>query len=390
MGAASGPAMSRAHATGPAPPQALFRTQGDALVVQMPGSGVDPSWLARPLEELGLGAGGAVRAVRVESPPEWRWGTVDAAFLARVLQGLGRPREDILVQGLPQDLQKLLALARTRSPAGGDIAGSPIPGLFARVGALATERAGSFRQFVNLLGQVVLLLPRFSAGRARVRAAEMWEVVAESSSRALLIVGIVNLLMGAIIAFVGAVQLKPFDAGIYVANLVGVASVRELTPILTAIVLAGRTGASFAARIATMQGNEEIDALTTLGVSPIEFLVLPRVVALSLLMPLLYVYGCALAMLGGLLVAVPFLDMSAVSYAVQTQQAIGGAQFAIGGLKALVFGALVALIGCHFGLRAERSAAGVGVATTGAVVASIVAIIAVDAVFAVCTNALGV
>jgi phospholipid/cholesterol/gamma-HCH transport system permease protein len=381
--------MSRTLATGP-PPQALFRTQEDALVVQMPGSGVDPSWLARPLDDLGLPRGEAVHAVRVESPPEWRWGTVDAAFLARVLEGLGgRPREDILVQGLPQDLQKLLALARTRSPAAEDRAG-PTPGLFARVGALATARAGSLRQFVNMLGQVVLLLPRFSAGRARVRAAEMLEVLAESSSRALLIVGIVNLLMGAIIAFVGAVQLKPFDAGIYVANLVGVASARELTPILTAIVLAGRTGASFAARIATMQGNEEIDALTTLGVSPVEFLVLPRVVALSLLMPLLYVYGCALALLGGLLVAVPFLDMSAVIYTVQTQQAIGGAQFAIGGLKALVFGALVALIGCHFGLRAERSAAGVGVATTGAVVASIVAIIAVDAVFAVCTNALGV
>jgi phospholipid/cholesterol/gamma-HCH transport system permease protein len=367
----------------------LFLTQGDALVVQMPGSGVDPSWLARPFDDLGLPRDGAVRTVRVESPPEWRWGTVDAAFLARVLQGLGRPRGHILVQGLPEDLRKLLALARTRSPAGEDRAGT-IPGLFARVGALAKERAGSLRQFVNLLGQVVLLLPRFSAGRARVRAAEMLEVLAESSSRALLIVGIVNVLMGAIIAFVGAVQLKPFDAGIYVANLVGVASVRELTPILTAIVLAGRTGASFAARIATMQGNEEIDALTTLGVSPIEFLVLPRVVALSLLMPLLYVYGCALALLGGLFVAVPFLDISAVIYTVQTQQAIGGAQFAIGGLKALVFGALVALIGCHFGLRAERSAAGVGVATTGAVVASIVAIIAVDAVFAVCTNALGV
>jgi phospholipid/cholesterol/gamma-HCH transport system permease protein len=205
-----------------------------------------------------------------------------------------------------------------------------------------------------------------------------------------LIVGVVNLLMGAILAFVGAVQLKPFDAGIYVANLVGIASARELTPILTAIVLAGRTGASFAARIATMQGNEEIDALTTLGVSPVEFLVLPRVVALALLMPLLYVYGCALALVGGLSVAVPFLDTSAVLYIIQTQHAIAWTEFAIGGLKALVFGALVALIGCHFGLRAERSAAGVGAATTGAVVASIVTIIAMDAVFAVCTNALGV
>jgi len=234
----------------------------------------------------------------------------------------------------------------------------------------------------------VLLLPRFIAGRARIRRREMLDVLAESSSRALLIVGVINILMGNILAFVGAVQLKPFGAGIYVANLVGIASARELTPILTAIVLAGRTGASFAAQIATMQGNEEIDALTTLGVSPVEFLVLPRAVALSLLMPLLYVYGCALALLGGLCVAVPFLDMASATYIAQTQHAIGAAQFAIGSLKAFVFGALVALLGCYYGLRADRSAAGVGVATTSAVVSSIVGIIALDAVFAVCTNAL--
>jgi phospholipid/cholesterol/gamma-HCH transport system permease protein len=380
--------MSRTHATGPLS-QALIRMHEGALVVQMPGSGIDPSWLARPLDDLGLPGGGAVRAVRVESPPEWRWGTADAAFLARVLQGIGRAQEEIPVEGLPPDLQKLIALARA-GPSTGDRT-APTPAAFVtRVGALAIERARGVVRFVNLLGRFVLLLPRFGAGRARVRGVDMLEVLAESSSRALLIVGVVNFLMGAILAFVGAVELKPFGAGIYVANLVGVASARELTPILTAIVLAGRTGASFAARIATMQGNEEIDALTTLGVSPVEFLVLPRVVALSLLMPLLYVYGCALAMLGGLWVAVPFLDMSAVTYTMQTQHAVNGAQFAIGGLKAFVFGALVALIGCHFGLRAERSAAGVGVATTGAVVASIVGIIAVDAVFAVCTNALKV
>jgi phospholipid/cholesterol/gamma-HCH transport system permease protein len=370
-------------------PQALLRTQEGALVVRIPGSGIDPSWLARSLDDLGLAGGGAVRAVRVESPPEWRWRTPDAAFLAKVLQGIDGAHEEIPVEGIPSDLRNLLVLART-SPSRADRS-APAPTAFVtRVGALAIERTRGVARFVNLLGQFVLLLPRFGAGRARVRGVDMLEVLAESSSRALLIVGIVNFLMGAILAFVGAVELKPFGAGIYVANLVGVASARELTPILTAIVLAGRTGASFAARIATMQGNEEIDALTTLGVSPVEFLVLPRVVALSLLMPLLYVYGCALAMLGGLWVAVPFLDMSAVTYTLQTQQAVNGAQFAIGGLKAFVFGALVALIGCHFGLRAERNAAGVGAATTGAVVVSIVGIIAVDAVFAVCTNALGV
>ena len=239
-----------------------------------------------------------------------------------------------------------------------------------------------------LLGEVVLLLPRFVAARANVRRAELIEVLAESSSRALPIVAVVNLLMGAILAFVGAVQLKTFGAGIYVANLVGIASVRELTPILTAIVLAGRTGASFAARIATMQGNEEVDALTALGVSPAEFLVLPRVVALCLLMPLLYVYGSAFALLGGMAVSMPVLDVSATAYVAQTQHAIAGAHFAIGTLKAFVFGALVALVGCHHGLRAPRSAAGVGAATTSAVVNSIIGVIVLDAVFAVCANAL--
>ena len=377
---------SRTHSFVP-PALGLFRTQGDELVVHIPAHGIDPSWVALPLEELGMVEGIGVSAMRVESPPEWHWGTADAAFLARIVQRLDTPHRETTIQGLPQDLHKLLALARTRPLDRASTAPEP-PNFIAWVGLLTVDRARNVRAFVNLLGEVVLLLPRFIAGRARIRRREMLDVLAESSSRALLIVGVINILMGSILAFVGAVQLKPFGAGIYVANLVGIASARELTPILTAIVLAGRTGASFAAQIATMQGNEEIDALTTLGVSPVEFLVLPRAVALSLLMPLLYVYGCALGLLGGLCVAVPFLDMASATYIVQTQHAIGAAQFAIGSLKAFVFGALVALLGCYYGLRADRSAAGVGVATTSAVVSSIVGIIALDAVFAVCTNAL--
>jgi phospholipid/cholesterol/gamma-HCH transport system permease protein len=373
----------------PVPAPRIFDTQGETLFLRMPRTGADDSWLARPLQDLGLFGARPVRALQIESAPGWRWDIADAAFLARVLERLGGSTERVAVQGLPQDLQTLLDLARP-SPA----APQPVParsaGYVERAGAIVVGWVAGWRQGLDLLGHVVLLLPRLAAGRARVRAAEMLEIISESSSRAVLIVGVVNVLMGAILAFVGAVQLQQFGAGIYVANLVGIASARELTPILTAIVLAGRTGASFAARIATMQGNEEVDALVTLGVSPVEFLVVPRVVALSLLLPLLYVYGCALALLGGMAVAVPFLDMSATVYTQQTQQAIAGTQFAIGALKALVFGALVGLIGCHFGLQAERSAAGVGASTTDAVVVSIVAIIVMDAVFAVCANALGV
>jgi len=366
----------------------LFKAQAGELVVAMPERGIDPAWLGRPLAELGLEAGGRLSAVRVESPAAWRWKTADAAFFAKLLGELEATGQKIALRGLPPELEKLLALARGAPPAAAP--GARPPGVRERVGLRALSQAEDARAFVALLGEVVLLLPRFIAARAKVRRAELFEVLAESSSRALLIVAVVNLLMGAILAFVGAVQLKTFGAGIYVANLVGIASVRELTPILTAIVLAGRTGASFAARIATMQGNEEVDALTALGVSPAEFLVLPRVVALSLLMPLLYVYGCGFALLGGMAVSMPVLDVSATAYVAQTQHAIAGAHFAIGVLKAFVFGALVALVGCHHGLRAPRSAAGVGAATTSAVVNSIIGVIALDAVFAVCANALKV
>jgi phospholipid/cholesterol/gamma-HCH transport system permease protein len=368
---------------------ALLRSEAGELVVAIPESGIDMAWLVQPLAELGLTTGRSFTKLRVESRATWRWSSCDAAFLARLLRQLEAPGQRIALEGLPRELEKLLALARGGAPA---VASETArrPGVRERVGLRALSVTDNARAFLALLGEVVQRLPRFFAGRAKMRRAELVEVLAESSSRALAIVAVTNLLMGAILAFVGAVQLKTFGAGIYVANLVGIASARELTPILTAIVLAGRTGASFAARIATMQGNEEVDALTALRVSPVEFLVLPRVVALSLLMPLLYVYGLAFALLGGLAVATPLLDLSATAYAAQTQHAVDAAQFAIGGLKALVFGALVALIGCHYGLRAPRSAAGVGAATTSAVVISIVGIIALDAVFAVCANALKV
>jgi phospholipid/cholesterol/gamma-HCH transport system permease protein len=366
-----------------------FRTEDGTLLVRMPAQRIDPTWLARPLAELGFPPSAGMSALHVEAPDDWRWGSVEAAFLARILDELRSGSRELALAGVPPDLEKLLMLA-CASPRAPGAGATTLPGFVAHVGLRARHEARELRAFVTLLGEIARLLPRFAVARAKVRGAEVLEVLAESSSRALAIVAVVNVLMGAILAFVGAVQLRRFGAGIYVADLVGIASVRELTPIITAIVLAGRTGASFAARIATMQGNEEIDALTTLGVSPVEFLVLPRVVALTLLMPLLYVYGCAFALVGGQWIATPILDLPPAGYWTAIQAAISGANFAIGGLKAAVFGALVALLGCHYGLQADRSAAGVGSATTSAVVSSIVGIIALDAVFAICANALDV
>lgn len=238
---------------------------------------------------------------------------------------------------------------------------------------------------VAFLGEMLAVAAR---GRWRFRARDLGQVAADCSARAVPIVTVVNLLVGAILAFVGAVQLRKFGAGLFVADLVGIAVTREMAAIITAVVMAGRTGAAFAAELATMQANEEIDALDVLGLPAADFLVLPRVAALLVALPLLYAYACLAGLAGGLLVSIGLLDVSAAGYLQRTAEAMSWTHPALGAAKALVFGATVGLVGCYCGLNAQRNAAGVGAATTRSVVTSIVAIIVIDAVFAVCANAL--
>ncbi len=243
---------------------------------------------------------------------------------------------------------------------------------------------------ISFLGQVLMAAAAASAGRWQFRLKDLSRVVADCSARAVPIVTVVNVLVGAILAFVGAVQLVKFGAGIYVADLVGIAVAREMAAIITAVVMAGRTGAAFAAELATMQANEEVDALEVLGLNAVDFLVLPRVAALLLVMPLLYVFGCVTGLIGGMIVAAGMLDISPTAYLDRTLLALDWSHLGLGFSKSFVFGALIGLVGCYTGLYAERNAAGVGVATTNAVVVSIVGIIVLDAIFAVCANALGV
>ncbi|MEP7297888.1 MAG: ABC transporter permease [Burkholderiales bacterium] len=243
---------------------------------------------------------------------------------------------------------------------------------------------------VAFLGQVMISAGRALAGHWQFRVKDLGRVTADCSARAVPIVTVVNVLVGAILAFVGAVQLVKFGAGIYVADLVGIAVAREMAAIITAVVIAGRTGAAFAAEIATMQSNEEVDALEVLGLSAVDFLVLPRVAALLLMMPLLYIYGCVTGLLGGMVVASGMLNIAPAAYLDRTLLALDWSHLGLGFSKSFVFGALIGMVGCYFGLYAQRNAAGVGVATTNAVVTSIVGIIVLDAIFAVCANALGI
>jgi phospholipid/cholesterol/gamma-HCH transport system permease protein len=220
-------------------------------------------------------------------------------------------------------------------------------------------------------------------GRARVRAQDLAVLIQECGAEALPIVTLISVLVGMILAFVGAVQLQRFGAEIYVADLVAIAMVREMGCIMTAIIMAGRTGSGFAAQLGTMKVTQEIDAFATLGISPMDFLVLPRLVALGLMMPLLAIYSDVLGILGGGLVSVGMLDFTPFQYWTEAQRVLTFTNCTIGIGKSVVFGALVALAGCLRGMQSGKSSSAVGEAATSAVVTGIVLIVAADGLFAV-------
>ena len=196
------------------------------------------------------------------------------------------------------------------------------------------------------------------------------------------------MLVGLITSFVGAVQLQLFGAQIYIANLVGLGMAREMAAMMTGIIMAGRTGAAYAAKLGTMQVNEEIDALQTLGIGPIETLVLPRVLALGLMMPVLCLYANLLGIIGGGVACVGLFDLTAAQYYHQTVTAVPLIHFGVGLFKSFVYGVIIALSGCLRGMQCGRSAAAVGDATTSAVVTAIVWIVVACAAITVLCNTL--
>lgn len=358
------------------------------------------SWIAREtgvrgaadVDEVLAKTGNATR-LHFDTRDLGSWDSALIVFLWALREAAARDGTrpiDLVDAGLPKPALRLLALAgQTIGPAPAGV-GRPSPTLLAVFGYQAIAAWTEAVAVSTLLGETVLRTAAALGGRSLARAADVWQLVREAGPGALGIVTIVNVLVGGILAFVGAVQLRRFGAEIFVADLVGIAMVREMAVVMTAIVMAGRTGGAYAAHIATMQGNEEIDALRAFGIPVFDYLVLPRIVALVAMMPLLYIYGCALGLFGGLIVAVVTLDLTAAAYIEETRAGISHTHFLLGLAKSVSFGALVALAGCRIGLKAGRSAADVGRAATQAVVVGIIGIIALDAVFAVCADALGI
>jgi phospholipid/cholesterol/gamma-HCH transport system permease protein len=221
-----------------------------------------------------------------------------------------------------------------------------------------------------------------------MRAQDLLLFVQECGAEALPIVTLISVLVGMILAFVGAVQLQKFGAQIYVADLVAIAMVREMGCIMTAIIMAGRTGSGFAAQLGTMKVTQEIDAFATLGIPPMDFLVLPRMLALVIMMPLLTIYSDVLGILGGGLVSVGMLDLTPFQYVNESRRILDAIDCATGIGKSFVFGALIAFAGCLRGMQCGNSSSAVGEAATSAVVTSIVLIVVADGIFAVVFNVL--
>ena len=289
---------------------------------------------------------------------------------------------------LPDGLQRLLEMA-SLSAAPEEGTHDRGPSFLARVGLDMADLVRSTGEIMAFFGEGAIAVRHFVAGRARYRKSELWVIIQESGADALPIVSLVSFLVGMILGYIGDQQLAQFGARIYVADLVGLATVIQMGALITGIVLAGRTGAAFAARIGTMQVNEEIDALRTFGIPPMEFLVLPRMVALILMTPLLTLYADLLGILGGAFVGTAVGGVTLTAYLVQTQAAIGWNHIIQGLISATVYGAIVAASGCLRGMQCGRSAAAVGEATTSAVVTAIVFIVIAAAVLTVIFDAIG-
>lgn len=327
-------------------------------------------------------------AFRSDQVTAWDSGLL--TFLTAIKTACAERQIGVDPAGLPEGARKLIDLAAAVPEKAGARREQTREPFLARVGLWAQRGAAGFGDSVAFIGASAISFGRLFVGKAQFRASDLALVLQEVGAQALPIVSLISFLVGVILAFVGALQLQLFGAQIFVANLVAIGMTREMGAMMAAIIMAGRTGAAFAAQIGTMQVNEEVDALQTFGIEPIDFLVLPRMLALILMMPLLCLYAIFVGILGGAFVGIVMLDLSPIAYYQQTLAFLHVSDFAVGIFKAGVFGVIIALAGCMAGIQCGRNAAAVGQAATSAVVTSIVLIVVFDGLFAVLTSILGI
>ena len=331
---------------------------------------------------------GTVNRIVFDTQAVTGWDSGLITILMRIVEICSELRIPLQKDGLPEGVQTILALASAVPERAGVRREKAKTSFLDRIGDSAIVLWRSSLEMLAFIGEASIAFMRLAMGKAQFRPSDLLLTMQECGAQALPIVSLINILVGLILAFIGAIQLKLFGAQIYVASLVGIGMVRALAAIVTGVIMAGRTGAAFAAQLGTMQVNEEIDALKTLGVSPMEFLVLPRILALVIMMPLLSLYADLMGILGGLIVGISMLDLNFMEYYHKTCESVRLNDVCVGVFSAAVFGVLVALAGCLRGMQSGRSAAAVGEATTSAVVTSIVSIVVAMAVITVLCNVL--
>ncbi|MGR8930690.1 MAG: MlaE family ABC transporter permease [Gammaproteobacteria bacterium] len=318
------------------------------------------------------------------------WDSRLPSYLLKILDYCDSQAIETDVSGLPEGAQNLLKLARAVPERSGARRSDRQTPLLEKIGVNALAVLKDCQSLIRFVGELVLALWALVRGQARFRAVDLFIFIQDVGPNGFPIVTLISLLVGLILAFVGALQLAMFGAQIYIADLVALGTVREMGPLMTAIIMSGRTGAAYAAQLGTMNVNSEIDALKTMGVSPLEFLVLPRMLALILMMPLLTLYADFMGILGGALVSTGSFGVSLIQYYNEIKKAVDLDDLMIGVFKSVVFAVLIAIAGCMRGMECGRSASAVGDAATAAVVDSIVYIVISDSIITLICNRLNV
>ena len=365
-----------------APPHARVRLERDSAVVEVSGkwslrASKRPAVanVERELEQVPQN--GNVYCVAADLGS---WDSSLLLFISELEDWCRAHQLKLELKDLPEGVTSLIRLAHAVPERHTGRGGATHPSVFEQLGLATIAGVRTLGAALQFCGECILSCGRILTGKGKVDWRLFWLTLQECSAQALPIVGLISFLTGLILAFVGAIQLRQFGAGIYVANLVAVAMAREMAAIMTGVIMAGRTGAAFAAQIGSMKVSEEIDALSTLAISPLDFLVTPRVWALFLMMPLLCFYSILIGIAGGAVVGVGLLNLTVVQYWNQTLGSMGLTDILSGVFKASIFGVIVALTGCQRGMRCGDNAAEVGNAATSAVVLAITWIVAGDAV----------
>ena len=315
------------------------------------------------------------------------WDSSLVLFLGTVRHWCGDKKLPFPEEELPKRLTPLLRQLQVVEPL--SVPKERGSDLFSFLGNETMRLVSQMHAISHFVGDCILSVVRISRQPTRFRWNDFISEMQQCGAMALPIVSLVSFLIGVTLAYTGAVILRIFGGDIWVADLIGLSITREMAAVMTGVVLAGRTGAAYAAHIGNMKANEEIDALSTLGVSPMDFLVAPRLLALAIMTPLLALYANFLGILGGMVIAMSLLSIPPTAYWVEMLTIVDMSDVLTGLLKASTFGMIVGMSGCMRGLQAERSADGVGKAATSAVVTAILLMVVADALFAVLFNLLG-